>query len=89
MRVRLLAVAAVFTSYMAMPLAWAQTVIGSAASPGNVLSVDVQLDAMGKLGYDIKRKGKEVIGLSRLGFNLANAYKLDGGFSCATARQRA
>jgi alpha-glucosidase len=86
MRVRLLAVAAVFTSYMAMPLAWAQTVIGSAASPGNLLSVDVQLDAMGKLGYDIKRKGKEVIGLSRLGFNLANAYKLDGGFSVRDMR---
>ena len=86
MRIRLLAMAAVFTSYMAAPLAWAQQVVASAASPGNVLSVEVQLDPMGKLGYDIKRRGKEVIGLSRLGFNLANAWKLDGGFSLRDSR---
>jgi len=53
----------------------AQTVVASTASPGDVLSVEVQIDAAGKLGYDIQRRGKEVIGLSRLGFNLANAAK--------------
>jgi alpha-glucosidase len=61
--------------------AWAQAIVASAASPGDVLSVEVQIDGAGKLGYDIKRRGKEIIGLSRLGFNLANAPKLDGGFS--------
>ena len=61
--------------------AWAQQVIASAASPGKVLSVEVQVDGGGKLAYGIKRKGKDLIGLSRLGFNLANARKLDGGFS--------
>jgi alpha-glucosidase len=72
-----------FVSYIATP-AWAQSVVASAASPGEVLSVEVQIDDAGKLGYDIKRRGKEVIGLSRLGFNLANAAKLDGGFSVRT-----
>jgi alpha-glucosidase len=90
MRVRLLAVAVMFTSYMAASAAWAQTVVARAASPGDVLSVDVQLDGFGKLGYDIKRKGKggekDIIGLSRLGFNLANAPKLDGGFSVRASR---
>jgi alpha-glucosidase len=86
MRIRLLAVAAVFTSYMAASAAWAQQVVASATSPDGALSVEVQLDPMGKLGYDVKRKGKEVIGLSRLGFNLANAHKLDGGFSVHDSR---
>ncbi|MFC5458543.1 glycoside hydrolase family 97 protein [Massilia niabensis] len=61
--------------------AWAQQVIASAASPGKLIDVEVQVDGGGKLGYAVKRKGKEVIGLSRLGFNLANAHKLDGGFT--------
>jgi alpha-glucosidase len=86
MRVRPLALAAMFTSYMAAPAVWAQTVVAAASSPGDVLSVDVQLDGMGKLAYDIKRKGKEIIAPSRLGFNLANAPKLDGGFTLKDKR---
>ena len=85
MRLRLIAAAAMFSSYIAAP-AWAQQIVASAASPGNVLSVEVQIDPMGKLGYDVKRKGKEVIGLSRLGFNLANAPKLDGNFKLVDKR---
>jgi alpha-glucosidase len=85
MRLRLIAVAAMFSSYIALP-AWAQNVVASAASPGNVLSVEVQIDPAGKLGYDVKRRGKEVIGLSRLGFNLANAPKLDDGFKLVDKR---
>jgi alpha-glucosidase len=85
MRVRLLAVAVMFSSYMAVP-AWAQNVVASAASPGGVLTVEVQIDPAGKLGYDIKRRGKDVIGLSRLGFNLANAPKLDDGFTLVDKR---
>ncbi|MGX9217896.1 glycoside hydrolase family 97 protein [Massilia varians] len=65
---------------LALP-AWAQKLLASAASPGNVISVEVQVDGMGKLAYGVKRKGKELIAPSRLGFNLANAHKLDGGFS--------
>jgi alpha-glucosidase len=86
MRIRLLAVAAVLTNYMAAPAAFAQSVVASATSPDGVLAVEVQLDPTGKLGYDIKRKGKEIIGLSRLGFNLANAWKLDGGFHLRDSR---
>ena len=56
---------------LALP-AWAQKLIASAASPGNVISVEVQVDGMGKLAYGVKRKGKELIAPSRLGFNLAN-----------------
>jgi len=74
-----------FASYIAVP-AWAQQIVATAASPGGVLSVEVQIDPMGKLGYDVKRKGKEVIGLSRLGFNLANAPKLDGNFKLVDKR---
>ncbi|MDQ2822202.1 MAG: glycoside hydrolase family 97 protein [Pseudomonadota bacterium] len=83
MRVRVLALAvtALFTSVLGAPAAWAQTVIGNATSPDHTLSVELQLDGFGKLGYAINRQGKPVIGLSRLGFNLANAPKLDGGFS--------
>ena len=61
MRLRLIACAAMFTSYMAAPAAWAQTVVASAASPDNVLSVELQIDPMGKLAYDIKRRGALII----------------------------
>jgi alpha-glucosidase len=86
MRVRLFALAAMLTSYMAVSAVWAQTVIATASSPGDVLAVDVQLDGMGRLAYDIKRKGRAIIAPSRLGFNLANAPKLDGGFSLRDRR---
>ena len=86
MRVRPLALAAMFLSYMAAPVAWAQTVVATASSPGGILTVDVQLDDAGKLAYDVKRKGKEIIAPSRLGFNLANAPKLDGGFTVKDKR---
>ncbi|HEX8786010.1 MAG TPA: glycoside hydrolase family 97 protein [Telluria sp.] len=81
MRFRLIAATAMFTSYMAAAPAWAQAVVASAASPDNVLSVEFQIDPMGRLAYDIKRRGKDIIAPSRLGFNLVNAPKLDGGFS--------
>jgi alpha-glucosidase len=61
--------------------AWAQQIIANASSPGEVLSVEVQLEGNGKLAYGVKRRGKDIITPSRLGFNLANARKLDGGFS--------
>ena len=70
--------AASFT--LALP-AWAQQIVASAESPDKLIGVEVQIDGGGKLAYAVKRRGKEVIGLSRLGFNLANAQKLDGGFS--------
>ncbi len=86
MRFRFLAVGVMFVNYMAAPGAWAQEVVASSTSPGDVLTVEVRIDPMGKLGYDVKRKGKEIIGLSRLGFNLANAPKLDGNFKLVDKR---
>jgi alpha-glucosidase len=75
-------IAAILAASLTFSLnAWAQQVIASAASPDKVLEVEVQVDGGGKLGYAVKRRGKEVIKLSRLGFNLANAPKLDGGFT--------
>ena len=75
-------IAAILAASMTLSLnAWAQQVIAGAASPGKVLEVEVQVDGGGKLAYAIKRNGQQVIGLSRLGFNLANAPKLDGGFT--------
>ncbi|WP_020656310.1 glycoside hydrolase family 97 protein [Massilia niastensis] len=81
MRIRSSTAALMLAGFLSSLGAWAQQVVASAASPGNVNLVEVQIDGGGKLGYTVKRKGKEVIGLSRLGFNLANASKLDGGFS--------
>ncbi|WP_288379164.1 glycoside hydrolase family 97 catalytic domain-containing protein, partial [uncultured Massilia sp.] len=75
-----LATALAASCLFALP-AWAQEVIARAASPGDVIKVEVQKDGMGKLAYTIQRNGKEIISASRLGFNLANARKLDGGFS--------
>lgn len=86
MRFRFLAVGVMFVNYMAAPGAWAQDVVATSTSPGDVLTVEVRIDPMGKLGYDVKRKGKEIIGLSRLGFNLANAPKLDGNFKLVDKR---
>ena len=80
MRLRGIATVLAATFTLAQP-AWAQQIIASAESPDKVIGVEVQIDGGGKLGYAVKRRGKEVIGLSRLGFNLANAQKLDGGFS--------
>jgi alpha-glucosidase len=85
-RVLAFALTTVFTSYMGAATAWAQTVVASAASPDQALHVEVQIDGFGKLAYAVKRRGREVIGLSRLGFNLANAPKLDGGFSLKASR---
>jgi len=75
-----LATALAASCLFALP-AWAQEVIARAASPGDIIKVEVQKDGMGKLAYTIQRNGKEIISASRLGFNLANARKLDGGFS--------
>lgn len=89
MRMRSIAFAALLASYLgssALSAAHAQTIVAKAASPGNVLSVEVQIDGMGRLAYDVKRNGKDVIAPSRLGFNLANAPKLDSDFHLVDAR---
>ena len=58
-----------------------QTIIASAQSPGQTLSVDVMINGDGNLSYDVTRFGKPVIAPSRLGLILANAFKLDRHFA--------
>ena len=62
-----------------------QTIIAQADSPGHILSVDVMVNGDGNLSYDVKRMGATVIAPSRLGFILANAFKLDRHFALESA----
>jgi alpha-glucosidase len=60
--------------------AWADESRASAASPGKVLEVSVQVASDGRLAYQVSRRGAPVIAPSRLGFVLANGAPLDAGF---------
>ena len=62
-----------------------QPVAAHVESPNHVLSVDVTTDPDGKLSYEVKRLGNEIIAPSRLGFILTNAYKLDRHFAISAA----
>jgi alpha-glucosidase len=55
--------------------------VASVSSPGNVLSVVVDLNGEGRPGYVVTRGGKPVINDSRLGFILADAPKLERNFA--------
>ena len=59
----------------------ADETLASVSSPDQVLSVELQLAADGRLAYQVERRGKPLIAPSRLGFVLANGPQLDGGFS--------
>jgi alpha-glucosidase len=61
--------------------AGAANVLATVSSPGSVLDVSVQLAPGGRLAYTVNRHGKPLIAASRLGFLLANAAPLDGGFA--------
>ena len=71
MRLRGIATVLAATFTLAQP-AWAQQIIASAESPDKVIGVEVQIDGGGKLGYAVKRRGKEVIGL---GVSIDNAVR--------------
>jgi alpha-glucosidase len=51
--------------------------VAQASSPGNILSVSVELSGEGRPGYKIARNGKELIGESRVGFIFTDAPKID------------
>ena len=53
------------------------------ASPDSSLVASVELTDDGRLAWRLDRRGAPVIGWSRLGFLLANAPQMDGGFSLA------
>ena len=67
--------------YASSGSAWADDMLATVSSPDKVLSVAVQLSGDGRLAYQVQRHGKQLIAPSRLGFLLANAPELDGGFS--------
>ena len=64
-------------------LALAQTY--SVASPSGVLAAEVTVDASGAPSYRVTRFGREVVGPSRLGFELVDAAPLADGFEVVRA----
>ena len=82
MILRLAALSAVLlsTSALAAPV--------TVSSPGNVLSVEVDVNGEGRPEYQVKRLGRPVIAPSRLGFLLTDAPKLERGFAIADAGRR-
>jgi alpha-glucosidase len=59
----------------------ADELLGRVASPDASLVASVQLTDDGRLAWRLDRRGAPVVGWSRLGFLLANAPQMDGGFS--------
>lgn len=62
--------------------------VATLSSPDGALAVVVTLDADGRPGYAIARRGTPVISESRLGFLLADAPKLERGFRLAASERR-
>ena len=69
-------------------LAQAAQPAATVSSPGSALSVIVNVNDEGRPQYAIERKGKPVIGASRLGFILADAPKLERNFVIASQQTR-
>jgi alpha-glucosidase len=82
-------VAALCLALLGAVAARADEVVGRVASPDGALVASVQLADDGRLAYRIDRRGAPLVGWSRLGFLLANAPPLDGGFSLASRSERA
>lgn len=57
--------------------------VATLSSPGQVLTVTLDLAADGRLSYRLERAGRQLVAASRLGLRLADAAPLDGGFSVA------
>ena len=58
------------------------------ASPGKVLTVDLELDGDGRLAYRVSRSGEPVIAPSRLGFLLRDGGKLERNLALISHRSR-
>ncbi len=86
MRTLLLTLSTVFTLFTSTA-ALAATV-ASIASPNAKLSVIIDIDNDGRPSYAVTRGGKPVIGLSRLGFILADQAKLDRNFTLTSQATR-
>ena len=64
----------------------AAATVATLASPDGALEVSVTLDADGRPGYAVSRRGRPVIAESRLGFILADAPKLERNFRARGVR---
>jgi alpha-glucosidase len=58
-------------------------------SPNKSIEVQLRVNGEGRPEYSIRRKGKLLVGWSRLGFILADAMKLERNFSITQVAQRA
>lgn len=59
-----------------------------ASSPGNVLSVEVTVDANGRPEYAVARRGRPLLERSRLGFLLVDAPKLERDMAIVASATR-
>lgn len=62
--------------------AWSRPV-ATVSSPGNVLTVTVDIDDDGRPGYALARRGAPILNVSKLGFLFTDAPKLDRRFALA------
>ena len=68
----------------------AQQVVARATSPDGTLALAVSIDGDGRASYSLTRKGRPVLGLSRLGFLFTDAPKIDRNMTLAgTSTDRA
>ncbi len=70
-------------------VARADTLLGRVASPDDSLVASVQTTDDGRLAWKLDRRGAPVIAWSRLGFLLANAPQMDGGFTLLSKAEAA
>ncbi|HZF16373.1 MAG TPA: glycoside hydrolase family 97 protein [Steroidobacteraceae bacterium] len=63
--------------------------VAEISSPGGILTVGISLNGEGRPAYSVTRRGKPVIGDSRLGFLLADAPKLERNFAFTSSATRA
>jgi alpha-glucosidase len=79
--------AALLALFLTVPAIAADRVAG-ATSPGGVLSVDITINAEGRVGYAVSRLGQPVIGESHLGFLLADGPQLLRNFQLVSQDSR-
>jgi len=60
--------------------AQADETLAKVSSPGQFLTLTLQLSGDGRLAYRVDRNGRPLVNASRLGLLLTNAHQLDGGF---------
>lgn len=62
--------------------------VAQASSPGNVVSVALFVDRDGRVDYTVSRRGKPILGRSRLGFLLTDQRKIERNLGFVSAQNR-